>query len=299
MPRIISIEDDAILSLDECVDRLRDTGFDPRDEDSLAHAALQLRRLGNDRAFLGDMLVSELAARHREYGRPDNYGPQCVVLSAPGAGFFLRANMWPAAQDHMLKASGGGSFSLGLPHDHNFSFLTLGYFGPGSWSDYYTYDYETVAGWSGEPVDLRFEERARLEEGKIMLYRAHRDVHLQLPADSLSVSINIMHTHGAQGWPDQYRFDVENKQVGGIVSGGASEAWLRIAVGLGGEEAIDLAHRFAARHPSDRMRLTALDALASIAPDDATRDTLWRGAESGGSVLIAREATARREALTG
>ena len=96
--------------------------------------------------FLGDLLVEELAARHREFERPDNYGPQCIVLSAPGAGFFLRANMWPAAEDNMLKASGGTSFSFGLPHDHNFSFLTLGYFGPGYWSDYYTFDHEAVAG---------------------------------------------------------------------------------------------------------------------------------------------------------
>ncbi len=132
-----------------------------------------------------------------------------------------------------------------------------------------------------------------------MLYRAHRDVHLQLPADSLSVSINIMHTHGAQGWLDQYRFDVEAGRVGGIVSRGASEAWLRIAVGLGGDEAVDLAHRFAVRHPSDRMRLTALDALASIAPDESARDALWRRAEGAGSLLVAMEAKARRGALVG
>ncbi len=42
-----------------------------------------------------------------------------------------RANIWPSENDHMVRASGGASFVLGLPHDHNFSFLTLGYFGPG------------------------------------------------------------------------------------------------------------------------------------------------------------------------
>lgn len=299
MPQIISVADACAITLDECVDSLRSARFDPHDEESLDHAALQLRRLGNDRAFLGDLLVGELAARHREFNRPDNYGPQCIVLSASGSGFFLRANMWPAEEDHMLRASGRSPFSLGLPHDHNFSFLTLGYFGPGYWSDYYTYDYEAVAGWSGEQVDLQFVERARLDEGKIMLYRAHRDVHLQLPADSLSVSINIMHTHGAQSWFDQYRFDVENGRIGGIIGRGASEAWLRIAVGLGGEEAVDLAHRFAACHPSDRMRLTAFDALASIAPDDGTRDAMWRRAENSGSVLVSKEAKARRGALVG
>ncbi len=146
MPQVIPVDDAQVATLDECVDALRATGFEPRDDESLTHAAGQLRRLGNDRDFLGDLLVEELAARHREFERPDNYGPQCIVLSAPGAGFFLRANMWPAAEDNMLKASGGTSFSFGLPHDHNFSFLTLGYFGPGYWSDYYTFDHEAVAG---------------------------------------------------------------------------------------------------------------------------------------------------------
>ena len=43
-----------------------------------------------------------------------------------------------------------------------------------------------------------------LHEGKIMHYRAHRDVHAQLPADALSVSLNIMHSGGSLGWMDQY-----------------------------------------------------------------------------------------------
>lgn len=297
MPRVIDVTDDAVISLAECTDAIAATGFDPGDEQNLAHAATQLRRLGNDRAFLGDILIAELAARHREAADAESYGPQVVMLAQPKANFFLRANIWPSQREHMLRASGGASFALGLPHDHNFSFLTLGYFGPGYWSDYFTYDYQAVAGWSGEPVDLRFEERARLVEGKIMLYRAHRDVHLQLPADALSVSINVMHTSGAQAWLDQYRFDVDEKRVAGILNPGSSEAWLRVAVGLGGKEAQDLAHRFASHHPSDRMRLCALDSLASTMAAADERDALWRAAESAGSRLVAMEAKARRAEL--
>lgn len=39
---------------------------------------------------------------------------------------------------------------------------------------------------------IRFVERSNLAEGRMMLYRAHRDVHSQLPPESLSVSLNIM-----------------------------------------------------------------------------------------------------------
>lgn len=298
MPRVIEVVDQGLASLAETADALNARGFDPRDEESLAHAAGWLRRLGNDRNFLGDLLIEELAQRHREDVLDNAYGPQVVMLVPPRRDYFIRANIWPSEHEHMTRASGASSFAIGLPHDHNFSFLTHGYFGPGYWSDYYEYDYEAVAGWRGEPVpSLRFIGRSRLEPGKIMLYRAHVDVHAQLPADSLSVSLNIMHSHGAQGWLDQYRFDLERREIAAILAPGSSEAFVKLAVALGSAEALDLAHRFARRHPSDRMRLAAWDALASRAGDAAARDALWREAGQSGSRLVAKEAKARRAEL--
>ena len=198
-----------------------------------------------------------------------------------------------------MRASGGPSFVYGLPHDHNFDFLSLGYFGPGYWSDYYEFDYEQVVGWSGEPVDLLFVGRERLEPGKLILYRAHLDVHAQIPADALSVSLNILHTSGAQGWLDQYSFDCEAGKIGRILSHGSGEAFIRIAVGLGGDEARDLATRFGRFHPSDRMRLACWSALAGACGDEASRDRLWADAEASGSRLVSAEAGLRRRALAG
>jgi hypothetical protein len=298
MPRVLDVAPLDPVSLAECVDSLKTHGFDPRDEQSLQHGAALLRRLGADRTFLGDMLVAELEARHREEDTANFYGPQVVMLHAPDGGdFFMRANIWPSEDEYMMRASGGASFVYGFPHDHNFDFLTLGYFGPGYWSDYYEYEYEEVVGWRGEPVALRFIEKSRLEEGKIMHYRAHRDVHAQLPADALSVSINIMHSSGSLGWMDQYNFDVENSRVGRIVSPGSSEAFLRVAVGLGAPEALDVAEQFGARHPSERMRLASWRALASRAEGEAARDDVWRRAEASGSRLVAAEARGRRRVL--
>ncbi len=298
MPRVIEMADNTSISVAECSEILHASGFDPRDEGSLLHAAWQLRRLGNDQAFLGDLLIDQLAARHRDEPQDSAYGPQAIMLSRPAGGdFFLRAAIWPSAQDHIVRASGDASFVYGLAHDHNFDFLTVGYFGPGYWSDYYEYDYEAVAGAAGEDVGLRFVERSRLEPGKLMHYRAHRDVHAQLPADSLSVSLNVMHASGAQGWLDQYGFDVAEGRITRVLSNGASEAFLRIAVGLGGDEAKDLATRFARHHPSDRMRIHALDALASVADGEEARDEVWREAEGMGSRMVALEARGRRSAL--
>lgn len=293
MPRVMDLRDDGVASLAECTAALLASGFDPRDEGSLGHAALQLRRLGNDKTFLGDLILDELKDRHRTAAREQSYGPQVIMLSPPGEGdFFLRANIWPSVQEHVLRASGGSAFVYGVPHDHNFDFLTLGYFGPGYWSDYYEYDYAEIAGWRGEPVDLRFTGRRRLEEGQILHYRAHRDVHRQHPADSLSVSLNVMHAGGAHGWLDQYRFDVDTGRIAGILGQGASETFIRIAVGLGGEDALDLAESFGLTHPSCRMRLAAWGALASVSQDS---DEVWSRAERCGSRLVAAEARLMRQ----
>ena len=294
MPRVIEIADEGVLCLDECIERIAGRGFDPGDEDSLIEAARDLRRLGNDRRFLGDILIAELKRRDQPDAATTTYGPQVVMLSRASGDFFLRANIWPAPGEHVMRASGGAPFYFDVPHDHNFSFLTLGYFGPGYWSDYYEYDFAEVAGYRGEAVDLRFIERSRLSERKIMLYRAHRDVHVQHPADELSVSLNVMHMAPHQGWFDQYRFDVDEKRIAGILNTGSAEAMLRVAVGLGVEDALDLAEQFGRTHPSDRMRLASWEALAMAAPGAAARDAVWARAEDGGNRMIAGEARRQR-----
>ena len=301
MPRVIEPAElptaiAAPCSVAECADALEFQGFDPQAEDSLLGAAHWLARLGANKDFLAEIMLAELGNRHKAEDASTTYGPQVIMLSPLGRQFFLRAAIWPSPEEHMFRASGGSAFVYELPHDHNFDFLTYGYFGPGYASDYYEYDYENVAGAMGERAGLRFMERAQLTPGKIMHYRAHRDVHSQLPPAGLSVSLNVMHSGGAQGWTDQYRFDTDKDEVDGILSPGASEVFLRIAVGLGGSEAMDLAERFSARHPSDRMRLTALQARAGVL-DPAAADDLWRRAEGSGSRLVAMEAARYRREL--
>lgn len=296
MPRVIDCQDQTACDLGDCLEALEREGFRPYEEESLLHAAGWLRRLGNNRSFLGDLMLEELKAGSDAADDASSYGPQVVMLSPLGQEFYMRANFWPSVDEHMFRASGSSAFSYELPHDHNFDFLTLGYFGPGYASDYYEYDYEVVAGAIGEKAGLRFVERSTLDPGKLMHYRAHLDVHSQLPPESLSVSINVMHASGAQGWLDQYSFDIAKDEITGVLSPGGSEVFLRVAVGLGCEKARDLADHFARAHPSDRMRLVALEAQAGVLSMHE-RDDLWRRAERSGSRLVAREATRRREAL--
>jgi hypothetical protein len=280
-------------SLPEAIEALAAMHFDPREEESVLAASRWLGRLGNNRSFLADILLDRLAGRSSG-ATVSGYGPQAILLSEARGNMFLRANIWPAEQDLCFRNSGARSFVYGVPHDHNFAFLTCGYLGPGYRSDYFEYDYETVCGLPGEDARLRFVERSALHEGKLMLYRAHRDVHSQLPPESLSVSLNVMHVDPAQCWFDQYGFDLESGEVTRLLNSNATEVFLRAAVASGAEEALDFARWVGRTHPSERLRLASFEARSGVVAD---KDALWREAEMSGSRMVAAVASGRRSAL--
>lgn len=298
MASVIATRDPTPASLEECTDALAAWGFDPRETESVAHAAHWLRRLGNDRRFLGDLLVDMLSGLAPVPAGADalaSPGPQSIMLATPGRGnFFVRANIWPAANDPVMRASGPEAFSYGQAHDHNYDFLTLGYFGPGCEVEDFEYDHAMVAGWAGEPVNLRSLGRSRLMRDRIRHYRARHDVHRLHPPESLSVSLKLAHTQAVQGWLDHYVFDPEAGRIASVHGHGPSESFLRVAVALGGDEAKDLAIHFGRTHASERMRLHAWEALAAATDGAKERDEVWRAAEGSGSRLIAEAAKRRR-----
>jgi len=294
MPRLIDARTEEKISLAELVELLETGDFDPQDEDNFASWGLALKKLANDRTFLGDMILAELKQRCEGQVRDNQYNPQVVLLHGAVERFIIRANFWPALKDSVVRHSGSDPFFYNVAHDHNFSFLTVGYLGPGYWSDYYEYDYGEVVGIPGEEVNLRFVEKARLDEGKVMLYRAHKDVHLQLPADAMSVSLNILETSHATTFRDQYRFDVENGRIEGIMTRMSLEPMLALAAHFGGEDGLDLLVNFARSHPSDRIRWCALRARAAASPALDDRIAIYEEGARTDSPLVA--AMAAREA---
>ena len=303
MPRIIACpEDEPPLALGELVAALNDEGFDPADEESFAAAGPLLKRLANNRGFLADLAIAELKDRCTRQSLENRYSSQVLMLQRASEKYFIRANFWPSERDSLFKASGNSPFFYHVPHDHNFSFLTVGYLGPGYWSEYYEYDYDKVAGVPGEKVDLRFVEKAKLDPGKVMLYRAHRDVHNQLPADDMSVSINIMHATPSLPFLNQYRFDLKTCEIVSILNNSATEALLALAANHPGGNARDLVENVAAGHPCDRIRFAALRELAAAETDpDTGAERLERGRHSANPFVAAMSARelARRQATRG
>lgn len=288
MPRPVDAGDGDAVSLDDLVEVLESGGFDPRDEECFAAFGPMLARLGRNRTFLAELAVDELKARCAGQAVGNAYGAQVFLLRPPNGRYLLRANFWPARADAVVRASGTAPFFYDLPHDHNFSFLTVGYLGPGYWSDYYEYDGDAVVGLPGEHAGLRFVERSRLSEGRVLLYRAHRDVHVQLPPDAFSVSLNILGYDLAQPWRSQYRFDVAANTVAEALTTAPSEVLVTLATHLGGSNGIDVARDLAIRHPSPRMRFTAIAALAA-----AGEDGILERAANDPDPLVAGRARAR------
>jgi hypothetical protein len=295
MPRLIDCPTDEKLELAELVDMLEAGDFDSQDEDNFASWGIQLKKLANDRNFLADMMIAELKQRCEGQVRDNQYSAQVVMLHGGSQKFIMRANFWPALKDSVVRHSGTDPFFYGIPHDHNFSFLTVGYLGPGYWSDYYEYDYGEVFGYPGEDVNLRFIETTKLDEGKVMLYRAHRDIHLQLPADAMSVSLNIVETSHSSVFRDQYRFDIGHRKIDGIMNRISLEPMLALAAHYGGGEGMDLLANFADGHPSDRVRWCALRARGAAAPTLDERIAIFENGARSDSLLVS--AMARREVV--
>ncbi|HEX8467802.1 MAG TPA: transposase [Allosphingosinicella sp.] len=296
MPCLIEAECGDSIELGDLVEILETQGFDPSDEASMAAFGPALRKLANNRRFLGDLVIEELKQHCFTQKERNHYSSQVILLHGGSRKFLLRANFWPADGDGVMVNSGRDPFFYGLPHDHNFSFLTVGYLGSGYWSDYYEYDYGQVVGVSGEQVDLRFVERSRLSPGKVLLYRRNRDVHAQFPPDDLSVSLNIMALSPVSEFRDQYSFDTERSTVAKVISASALETLVRLAGQIGGGNGADLVERFARNHPSARIRFAALRARADLASDPDARIGLYEraAAETLGPVSVLAAAAAER-----
>ena len=176
--------------------------------------------------------------------------------------YFIRANFWPSPRDSVFKASGTSPFFYGVPHDHNFSFLTVGYLGPGYGANIMNMIMRASSACRARR-STAVRRKTKLDPGKVMLYRAHKDVHNQLPADEMSVSINIMEASTKLPYLAQYRFDPAKCEIAGVLTRSSSEALLALAANHEGGNARDLVESFARHHPCERLQFAALRELAA------------------------------------
>lgn len=276
-----------MVTLDELVARLDETSWSLHSPDAAMQVAEWLAALGRNTHFLADLALDELKQQCSGQARDNRYSSQVLLLHRVPGHYLIRANFWPAGDDPTLRASGSDHYFYHQPHDHNFDFLTIGYAGPGYRSRWYERDPAMRQGYIGAPAVLTPVEEGQLSPGRILHYRAHRDVHDQLPPDALSISINIIPERPDIAWHDQYFFDVAGGRISGLPTLASSEILLRIAAVLAPEHGHDLAHDVAVRHPSHRMRWSAWRALIGSAGNADERQRLIGQAAASSCASVA------------
>jgi hypothetical protein len=254
---------------------------DMRDQKTLIEAAPYLKALSNNKTFLADKINEELM-KIANFQEDNLYGAQVLMLGRKKK-FFMRACFWPSENEKSYQQSGPDAFFYYLPHDHNFNFLSVGYYGPGYTSEYYTYDHDKVTGMPGEKLDLRFVKKSRLEQGKVMLYRAKTDVHYQIPPESFSVSLNLMEDSVDLPRINQYRFDIKGKSVNRIINRNSGPVFASIASELGNSNTIQLLNDLSTRSKCERTKTAIVISLSKKLPECEQIDFLIKKLEGKNS----------------
>jgi hypothetical protein len=256
-------DDDERFSLADYIEHLEQGRYDLADHDDLIASAPYLKKLGNNKDFLIDHVFEELKDC-LQFQQSNIYAPAVLLLHATSS-YFIRANVWKPITKAEEQVPG---YRYDVCHDHNFDILTIGYLGPGYSSRAYSYDRTTCVGMLGETVDLLSEGVFNLTQGKVALYRAKRDVHIQLPPEQLSVSINLIPKAVIRNEP-QLLFDEASGTIRRYLDFTGAEVAVRLAGLLESRVCLEPLACIADRHPSAKMRALALVSLLQIVPDRA------------------------------
>lgn len=277
MALIWDIECDRTLAPDEFLERVQGR-IDPTDAESLAECVEDFRALANDRNFV-------LEAFHRELegfwqgSRKNAHQPQSIQLGN-SRDFYLRANIWlPIAQGERTELFQKRLYSYELPHDHNFTFLTVGYFGPGYETDIFEYDWERCVGFVGERAGCRFIGRYQLHPGRVMLYRGGRDIHVQYTPADVSVSLNLMGRNVDVNWDQQYIFDPKADTLIGGAGDLVSNRLYLIECAQYVGNGVGILSDLVKTYPCDKSKAMAIRSLDRLRPEAAERSRAIASAE--------------------
>jgi hypothetical protein len=259
--------DQGSLTLGQYIRAIEDSSYDLTCQDDLIASAPLLKRLANNKLFLIERLFDDL----RSQLKPQAEGvvtPEVLWLHK-STRYAVRAVIWKpitAAEEAIP------GYQYDVCHDHNFDFLTVGYMGPGYDSRSYTYDRTAYDGRLGEVIDLAPKGTFSLTNGKVALYRAKEDVHVQLPPDRLSVSLNLIPRGPVQN-EMQFQFDESSGTICRYLDFTGLEAAVRVADVIGSQECLQALARIGKAHPSERTRALALAAQIRIDADRAEEIT--------------------------
>lgn len=134
--------------------------------------------------------------------------PPQTFLVGSSARFSVRINVWPPIKNSEFVSQESALYAYGLAHNHDFNFLTIGYYGGGYTTDLYQIAPEETLLPPGSTVNLKNYRCERLSEGRVIAFSAFEDLHTQYPPEELSISINLIPKRNPVGY-DQAIFDTD------------------------------------------------------------------------------------------
>jgi hypothetical protein len=180
--------------------------------EAMLSVAEMFQGLAANREYIRDALLAELGRIAGER-HLTNFAPQSFIIHRAYP-FSLRLNLWlpPAGSSRKVEQE-ARIYSYERAHDHNFSLLTVGAGGIGYRTRIFEYDSRSIGGYAGEHVEMTHLEDTMLPTGKAMIYRPHKDIHVQLPPEQPSMSLNLLIEEKAIVEAPQYFFDLETSSL--------------------------------------------------------------------------------------
>jgi hypothetical protein len=257
------------ITLEELIEILDSDVFDPSSRESLINVAPYLQSLSNNKSFLAEFLLNELENTD-DIQKNNKYTPTVFVLKNTEK-YILRANLWLPITDKEKEIEG---FRYDILHDHNFDLLTVGFWGPGYKSKLFEYDNFKVKGLLGEKVELTKKKNLQLSENKIVLYRAKQDVHMQLPPDRISVSLNVIPRNNFANQP-QYQFDESTHKIVKYIHTSPLELIVRLAGLLNEKTYMNNLNRIGMNQTSSKY-LKTLAAIAEVMIEPSSKEVVLK-----------------------
>lgn len=227
-------------------------------DDYLNECALHLAALGNNRDLIWGHLqkCGGIAGWNQSFS-----GPQSFILGSSDE-VAVRANIWLPRRESAVSDYERDLYAYDLAHNHDFRFLTVGFFGPGYETDLYRFDPESSDGTPGQRIELADHRREKLTPGRIIYYEQYRDVHVQHEPETLSISVNLLFRNEERP-RDQIIFDVKTSKV---VSVQPFTGYSRIMTALeastffADDETLRILEHYATTHPIARISAYAQSA---------------------------------------
>ncbi|MCE9789995.1 hypothetical protein, partial [Shewanella chilikensis] len=263
---IFDIDTSKTLTIEEFAEYVKYVNLEKEDE--ISSLAPQLKMLANNEEWLENFILNGLD-NPNSFQIDNAYSSQSYILCPLGDRAFLRFAIW-APLTFGKQLDEGNFYSYGTAHNHDFSLLTAGYLGPG----YKTSLYELknkIIGYPGEDIKLDYKGDTQLLKGRVILYEAGKDIHIQHQPEELSVSLNLIVAQ-PQFNIQQLYYDVNKSKVSGFVANAQVKrgVFFRFAAALNNKKSKDILSEISQSHSSDITRLYAYKALYEATKDIET-----------------------------